>query len=108
MPRYLIQASYNTAGIQALVRNPQNRAEAIRPIVEAAGGKLESFDYCFGDYDVVAIAEMPDNVSVAALSMAVSNGGAMSAFKTTPLMSMDEAMEAMRQAGRASYRPPSA
>ena len=97
MPRYLIQASYNSAGILALVRNPQNRADVVRPIVEAAGGRLESFDYAFGDYDVVAIAELPDSVSMAALSMAVSSGGAISAFKTTPLIPMQEAVVGAQQ-----------
>ena len=106
MPRYLVQASYSTTGIQALVRNPQNREEAVRPIIEAAGGRLESFDYAFGEYDIVVIADMPDNTSMAAISMAVSSAGGVSSFKTTPLISMDEAVEAMRLAGRAGYRPP--
>ena len=57
--------------------------------------------------DVVVIAEMPDNVSMAALSMAVSAAGAISEFKTTVLLSMEEAMEAMRRAGSVGYRPPS-
>ena len=107
MPRYLVQASYNTTGIQALVRNPQNREEALRPIVEAAGGKFDCLYYAFGDYDIVGIAEMPDNTSMVALSMAVSNGGAVASFKTTPLISMDEAVEAMRRASGTGYRPPS-
>ena len=82
MPRYLIQASYNNQGISALVSNPQDRSEAIRPLIERMGGRLESFDYAFGDYDVVAIAELPDNVSAAAIAMAVGAGGALRSFKT--------------------------
>ena len=106
MPRYLIQASYNTGGISDLIRNPQDRAAAVRPVVESLGGKLISFDYAFGDYDVVAIIEAPDNVTMAALAMAVGAGGALKDFKTTVLLSMEEAMEAMRKAGGAGYRPP--
>ena len=106
MPRYLIQASYNTEGIQALVRNPHNREESVRPAVEAAGGRILSFDYAFGDYDAVVVAEFPDNTSAAAFSMAVASSGSISAYKTTPLISMDEAVEAMRRAGRIGYRPP--
>lgn len=90
------------------MRNPQNREDSIRPIVEAAGGRIESFYYSFGDYDAVIIVDMPNNVSVAALSMAASNGGSISTLKTTPLITMDEAVEAMRQAGQVSYLPPSA
>ncbi|MCI0859897.1 MAG: GYD domain-containing protein [Chloroflexi bacterium] len=89
-----------------LVQNPQNRLEAIRPVVERLGGRVVSFDYAFGDYDVVAIMEVPDNVSAAALAMAVGSGGALRDYKTTVLLSMEEAMEAMRKAGDAGYRPP--
>ena len=106
MARYLIQASYNRQGISDLVQNPQNRLEAIRPVVERLGGRVVSFDYAFGDYDVVAIMEVPDNVSAAALAMAVGSGGALRDYKTTVLLSMEEAMEAMRKAGDAGYRPP--
>ena len=106
MPRYLIQASYNRQGISDLVQNPQNRLEAIRPVVERLGGRVVSFDYAFGEYDVVAIMEAPDNVSAAALAMAVGSGGASRDYKTTVLLSMEEAMEAMRKAGGADYRPP--
>ena len=89
-----------------MIRNPQDRAAAVRPVVENLGGKLISLDYAFGDYDVVAIIEAPDNVTMAALAMAVGAGGALKDFKTTVLLSMEEAMEAMRKAGGAGYRPP--
>ena len=106
MPRYLIQASYNQGGVSGLLSNPQDRAEAIRPVVEGMGGKLESFDYALGEYDVVAIVELPDNITAAALAMAVGAGGALKEYKTTALVSVSEAMEAMRKAAAAGYRSP--
>ncbi len=106
MARFLIQGSYNRQGISDLVQNPQNRLEAIRPVVEGLGGRLVSLDFAFGDYDVVAIMEAPDNVSAAALAMAVGSGGALRDYKTTVLLSMEEAVEAMRKAGSVDYRPP--
>ncbi len=106
MARYLIQVSYTTQGISDLVKNPQDRAAAVRPLLEGLGGKLESFDYAFGDYDAVLIAELPDNVSMVALSMAVSASGAVGSLKTTALIPMNEAVEAMRKAGTVGYRPP--
>ena len=106
MPRYLFQASYSSQGVADLIKSPENRAEAVRPVVERMGGKLESFDFVLGDFDVVAIAEMPDNVSMTALSMAVSATGAIASFKTSVLLSSDEAMEAMRKASGTGYRPP--
>ncbi len=52
------------------------------------------------------IAELPDNVSMVALSMAVSASGAVRSLKTTVLVPVHEAVEAMRKAGTAGYRPP--
>ncbi len=106
MAHYLIQASYTGGAISDLVKNPQNRADAIRPVIEKAGGRLEAFYFAFGDYDIVAIIEMPDNASAAALSMAISAGGALSSLKTTVLLDMSESVNAMRKAGGVGYRPP--
>ena len=106
MPLYMFQASYTTQGISDLVKTPQDRSAAVRPIIERMGGRLESLYYAFGDFDVVAIAELPDNVSMSALSMAVGASGALGSFKTTVLIPMDEAVEAMRKAGTVGYRPP--
>ena len=45
-------------------------------------------------------------IGASALAMAVGAGGSISAFKTTVLIPMDEAVEAMRKAGSIGYRPP--
>ncbi len=72
------------------------------------GGKLESFDFSFGDFDAVVILEVPNNVAAASIAMAVGASGAISSLKTTVLVSMEEAMEAMRQASGVDYRSPGA
>ena len=106
MAHYLIQASYSKEGIGDLIANPQDRAAAVRPVIEGMGGKLESFYFAFGDYDVIAVAEFPDNVAAAALAMAIGGSPGISSYKTTPLLTMDEAMQAMRQASGTGYRSP--
>lgn len=106
MPLYMYQASYTSDAWKTQIQNPQNRLEQMRPIVEAAGGKLLSFYYAFGEYDVVAIMEAPDNVSISALALAVAASGAMKTGKTTVLMTPEEGLEAMRRAGGTGYRPP--
>jgi uncharacterized protein with GYD domain len=54
-------------------KNPQNRVEAIgRQACEAVGGKLIGGWYCFGDYDLVIIADVPDNESMAAIAVAIA------------------------------------
>ena len=106
MARYLFQAAYTSEAWAALVKNPQNRVEAVRPAIEGLGGYIESAYFAFGEYDVVMIAEMPDNVGAAALSLAASAGGAVKTIKTTPLMTVEEGIEAMRKAATSGYRPP--
>lgn len=106
MPLYMYQVSYTPEAWEGLVKRPQDRARAIRPMIRELKGRLVSFYLAFGEYDVVAIAELPDNEAAAALSVAVSAGGAVKAIKTTPLMTVQEGMGAMRKAGRSGYRPP--
>lgn len=106
MPFYLVQASYTPQSVAAMVKSPQDRSAAIRPIVERMDGKLHGMWFAFGECDVVAIVEVPDNTTAAALSLAIGSTGSMSAFRTTPLMTMAEATEAMKKAGAAGYQPP--
>ena len=99
MAYYLIQAAYAADAWAALVKKPQNRVEAIRPAVEKLGGRIEGAWFCFGDYDIVLICRMPDNLSAAAFSVAAAAGGALRALKTTPLLTTEEGLEVMKKAG---------
>ena len=104
MPHYLQQVSYSQEGWEALVAHPQNRIEAVRPAIEKLGGKVVSGWFSFGDHDIVVISEMPDNVSAAAIAMAFAAGGACKSVQTTPLISPDEALQALKKAHDSGYR----
>ncbi len=106
MPYYLFRGSYTAQAWASLVKKPQNRTEVVRSAVESLGGTLEGAWLAFGQEDVVAICKMPDNVSAAAFSLAVAAGGALKSSETTPLMTFDEGLAAMRKAAKAGYRPP--
>lgn len=106
MPYYLYQDAYTAEGWASQMKNPQDRIEAVRPAVERLGGRIVNAWLSFGEYDVVAILEMPDNVSIAAFAIAVAAGGAVKAGKTTPLLTVQEWVEAARKAGGVSYQPP--
>ena len=106
MPLFLSQVAYSEDGWQALVSNPQNRLEAIRPVVDKLGGRIVNAYFAFGDYDFILIAEFPDNVSAAALAIAAAAGGAVKSIKTTPLMEASEGLEAVRKAASSGYRAP--
>jgi uncharacterized protein with GYD domain len=106
MPYYLMQAAYTPESWAAQQKNPQDRVEAIRPVVEKLGGKMVAGFHSFGEYDVVTIVEMPNNTAARAFTIAASAGGALKALLTTPLMTTAEATEAMQEAAGAEYVPP--
>ena len=106
MAHYMLQASFTSEAWAKMLNEPQNREQAIRPVMEKLGGKLLGYWFAFGESDAVVIVQMPDNVSAAAASLAAAAGGAVKSVKTTPLMSVEEGMQAMRKAGGAGYRAP--
>ena len=106
MAYYMVQAAYSAESIAAMVKKPEDRAAAIVPVIEKLGGKLEGLWFCFGEYDIVGISQMPDNVSAAAFAFAVSQSGKLKSVRTTPLMTSAEAMKAMKKAAGAGYRAP--
>lgn len=106
MALYMYQVNYTPEAWAALVKKPQDRARAIRPLAKKMKGRIQNFYLAFGDYDVVVIAEFPDDETAAAFSLAASAGGALKAIKTTPLMTVAQGMTAMRKAKRVGYTPP--
>jgi uncharacterized protein with GYD domain len=104
MPKYLVQASYVGEGLKGLLKEGgTKRRDTVSQVIESMGGTLESFYYAFGDYDVVGVAEMPDNVSSVAFSMMVNASGVINA-KTTVLLSPEEIDQATKKV--VDYRPP--
>ena len=65
---------------------------------EAVGGKLLGGWYCFGDYDLVIIADVPSNEAMSAIALAIAAGGAIKSSKTTVLMTGEEILGALKKA----------
>jgi uncharacterized protein with GYD domain len=108
MPLYLYQGAYTSQSWAAQLKNPQNRIESVgRQACEAVGGKYVGGWYSFGEYDIVLIADVPNNESMAAIAIAVGAGGGVKASKTTPLMTGAQAVEAIKKAGDVArvYKP---
>ena len=108
MPLYLYQLSYTPESLAAQIKDPQDRLQtAAKPVLDAVGGKLVGGGFSFGEYDVAVVADFPDAVSAAAISIAVAAGGAFAHSKTTVLMSIEDGIEAVKKAGGTGYQPPS-
>src|SRR2546421_12671812 len=108
MPLYLSRFSYTSETWARLIGNPEDRRTAARSYIESVGGKLQGFWYAFGTHDGYTLWEAPDNVSMAAVALAVSSGGALASFETTVLLSVEETMDALKKAQQVEYRAPGA
>ena len=106
MPKYMTQFAYTSDAWVALAKNPQNREEVLRSLVEKLGGRCLAFYYAFGEYDGVIIAEMPDETTMVATLLATIAPGHVKAVKTTVLLTTEQTLEAMRKAGTQSYQAP--
>ena len=90
-----MQGQYTADGLKGLAKDKASgRVPAVAAAVKAIGGSIESFYFSFGADDVVLILEAPDNVAIAALSLAASAAG-MVKIRTTPLLSVAEVDEAL-------------
>jgi uncharacterized protein with GYD domain len=104
MAKYAFQASYTPDGVSGLLKEGgSKRREAVAQAVKGLGGTLEAFYYAFGEADVIAIADMPDNVSTTAFSLTVS-AGAGATVKTIVLITPEEVDQAVQRS--VQYRAP--
>ncbi len=87
MAKYLFQVSYTSSGAAGLLKEGgTSRRSMIEQVIKNLGGSLEAFYYAFGDVDVFVIADLPNEATAAAFSLAVSSRGTVT-INTTPLIS---------------------
>lgn len=108
MPIYLSKFNYTSETWARLISKPEDRRKAAQTYIESVGGKLHGFWYAFGSHDGYSLWEAPDNVSMAAVALAIGGGGAISALETTVLLTVEETMDALRKAKQINSRAPGA
>ena len=106
MPLYLSRFNYVPGTWARLIGNPEDRREAAQSYIESVGGRLHGFWYAFGEHDGYTLWEAPDNVSMAAVALAIGGGGAVNSLETTVLLTVEETMDALRKAQQVTYRAP--
>jgi len=106
MALYLTRFSYTPETWARLIQHPEDRREAATQYIESVGGKLHGFWYAFGEHDGYNLWEAPDDVSMAAVALALSAGGALSSVETTVLITVEETLEALQRAASIGYRVP--
>ncbi|MFF3612960.1 GYD domain-containing protein [Streptomyces sp. NPDC002580] len=106
MPKYLIQAGYTPQGTRGLLEEgASGRRAAVDRVVTGLGGTVEAMYFAFGEDDLVCVIDLPDQVSMAAVSLRVKADGALRT-RATPLLTVDEIDEATRRP--VDFRPPGA
>jgi len=108
VPLYLTRFSYTPETWARMIGNPEDRRKAAQSYIESVGGKLHGFWYAFGDRDGYNLWEAPDNVSMAAVALAITSGGALSSFETTVLLTVEETLDALGMAQQVGYQAPGA
>jgi uncharacterized protein with GYD domain len=104
MPKYMFQARYTAEGAKGiLAAGGSARRSAVEKACASVNGKLESYYFAFGGVDAFVVAELPDDVAAAALSMAVGASGGASTM-TVKLLSVEDMDKASKVA--VAYRPP--
>lgn len=96
MPKYMIHGSYTIEGKKGLLKDGgSKRKEVVGQLIREQGGVLEAFYFAFGQNDLYCIVDLPDNISIAAISLKVGSAGAFG-VETTVLLTPEEIDAAAR------------
>ncbi len=74
MPTYISMLHYTQQGISA-IKNAPARIDAAKEAYRKAGGELKSIYLTLGQYDLVVIADMPNDEAVARMALALGAQG---------------------------------
>jgi uncharacterized protein with GYD domain len=112
MHRYVSFFKYADNAVKAMTENPQDRSAQAAKVAESFGGKLEA-NYFFptgGEFDGMAIVEMPDDVTAEGLTLFIRATGNFTKVQTMPLMTAQVFKAAMEKAKsvKTGYTAPTA
>lgn len=108
MPTFMNLFTYDRDSWRAMLQAPEDRSEAARKVVEAAGGRLEGFYWMLGEHDGVVIYSVPGPDAAVAVSAAIAASGRVERMQTTQLLTGEETVRALERARAVTeaYDPP--
>ncbi len=77
-----------------------DREAAIKALLASVGGKLESLMFTRGEYDIVAIVEVPDQNAGVGLTMAIQASGAFTKISVLEELDMAPVIAAAQKASK--------
>jgi uncharacterized protein with GYD domain len=97
VPKYLFQATYTREGVEGVrSKGGTDRRDAVEHAAASLGGRLESFNFAFGDHDAYVVLNLPDDEAAAAVAMTVGAAGGAT-VRTTVLLTPEQVDEAARR-----------
>ena len=76
MSTYIILINWTQKGIENVKESP-GRLDLAKKAFQAAGAELKEFYLVKGRYDMVVVAEAPDDETLAKIALAIGSGGAV-------------------------------
>ncbi len=86
MPIYISLMNYTDQGLRNIQKST-SRVDAARKIADDLGGRIDQIFLTMGNYDIVAIAEFPDDATAATYVLRI---GALGNVKSTTLKAFQE------------------
>ena len=107
MSKFMYSGSYTKKGVQGLLKEGGTaRSDETKRIVEALGGNLEAYYWCYGSTDFLAIMDFPDHTTVTGMALNIAASGSFNG-NITPLITTEE-MDEMVKVNLGDFRYPGA
>ena len=106
MPKYVIFFTLKGESVKGMIDRPSDREAVVSHLLAGVGGTLEAYYWMFGHYDGMAISDIPDSMSAAAVSLAASSSGAFGHLETHELVPSSSLNQILETAKGLSYFPP--
>jgi uncharacterized protein with GYD domain len=106
MAKYAVFFRFTSAAVKGLMELPSDRATVVASLCSAAGTRMESYHLMFGTWDGFVVFEVPDSLSAAAVSLAVTSTGAFATLETHELIESDDLNGILAKASSLTYTPP--
>ena len=105
MSKFMYAGSYTKKGVKGLLKEggTARRDETVR-IVEALGGKVEAYYWCYGSTDFLTIMDFPYHTTVTGMALNIAASGSFQ-WNITPLITVEE-MDEMVKVSVGDWRAP--
>lgn len=90
MTIYITRGNYSDHAFQGMLKQPEDRHDAVAKLFKSAGGKLLAYYVTMGEYDYTVISEFDNEIDgLSALMVAAGTGGTRNLNTVTAMTTKD-------------------